>query len=158
MGNGRTLIPAILLVSAVTVALWLIASKRSPQSTSLSQLVVVEKGRPAGSTAAKLKTIAIPLVDFEDISVADAVNYLKAQSLAHDSGINEPRGVDIRIYDPRGLLSEMRIRELRLKATPLGKALDFLCEGRIRYAVDDEVVWVMATTDVSAFENRRSEK
>jgi hypothetical protein len=156
MGNARFLVPAILLVSVAAVTLWLRASNRGQQSAASSRHVVTTAARPAVSTAAKLERIVIPLVDFEDISVAEAVNYLNAQSVTYD--IPELRGIDIRIYNPQGTLAEMRVRKLKLVATPLGKVLDFLCEGRIRYVVEDEVIWLLDTSDVETFHNRRSPK
>jgi general secretion pathway protein D len=111
----------------------------------------------------KLRTINIPVVDFEDTSVEEAIDFLRQRSIELDTLETDPahKGVNFVIRKPRveggdsgadagadglglGLDSQpgaQRISELRLRNVPLATVLKYICDAtKLRYKVDDFAV------------------
>jgi general secretion pathway protein D len=114
----------------------------------------------------KLKNIIIPIIDFEDTSVEEAIDYLRVRSIELDTWeINpENKGINFVIRKPRaggggddGLgadaaassdVGTARISELRLRNVPLAEALNYICEAtRLRWSVDDFAVTIKPATE-----------
>lgn len=119
----------------------------------------------------KLRTIVLPMINFEDTSVEEAVDFLRARSAELDPELDPAKkGINFVIRKPRtggsgdagldadsgGLSSAsdpgaLRIKELRLRNVPLEQALKYICEQtRLQYKVDDFAVTLvpLSETDV----------
>ena len=118
----------------------------------------------------KLKTIQIPVIDFEDTSVEEAIDFLRLRSIELDTGELDPnkKGINFVIRKPRGGASgdagldadaagglgaaqdpgALRIKELRLRNVPLAEALKYICEQtKLRYKVDEFAVTLVPATE-----------
>ena len=124
--------------------------------------------KSAGSTyiLQKLRNIVIPIIDFEDTSVEEAIDYLRVRSIELDTFEMDPakKGINFFIRKPRsgaapdaGLDADgggatpgsQRISELRLRNVPLAEALNYICEAtRLRWSVDDFAVTIKPATEV----------
>jgi len=121
----------------------------------------------------KLRSIIIPVVDFEDTSVEEAVDFLRMRSIELDHLELDPtrKGINFFIRKPKvsgggadaGLTadgglglglgadpSSARIAELRLRNVPLATVLTYICDAtRLRYKVDDFAVTIVPATETS---------
>ncbi|MEM9236140.1 MAG: Amuc_1098 family type IV pilus outer membrane protein [Verrucomicrobiota bacterium] len=111
----------------------------------------------------KLRNIVIPIIDFEDTSVEEAVDYLRVRSIELDTDTIDPsqKGINFVIRKPRGggddgldagggaaEVGTARINELRLRNVPLAEALNYICEAtRLRWSVDDFAVTIKPATE-----------
>lgn len=118
----------------------------------------------------KLKTIQIPVIDFEDTSVEEAIDFLRLRSIELDTSELDPnrKGINFVIRKPRtggggdaGLDADaagglgaaqdpgaLRIKELRLRNVPLAEALRYICEAtKLRYKVDEFAVTLVPATE-----------
>jgi general secretion pathway protein D len=118
----------------------------------------------------KLKTINIPVIDFEDTSVEEAIDFLRLRSIELDTQELDPnrKGINFVIRKPRaggsgdaGLDADaaaglgaaqdpgaLRIKELRLRNVPLAEALKYICEQtKLRYKVDEYAVTLVPATE-----------
>lgn len=118
----------------------------------------------------KLKTIQIPVIDFEDTSVEEAIDFLRLRSIELDTQELDPnkKGINFVIRKPRsggsgdaGLDADaagglgaaqdpgaLRIKELRLRNVPLAEALKYICEQtKLRYKVDEFAVTLVPATE-----------
>ena len=84
-----------------------------------------------------LQAIVIPKIDFQEVTLAEAVDFLRSRSREFDrrpGRTNENRGVNILIRTPRTVADQTQsfgekvIPELRLTNVPLGEALRYLGE------------------------------
>ncbi|TAE77574.1 MAG: type II and III secretion system protein [Verrucomicrobia bacterium] len=118
----------------------------------------------------KLKTITIPVIDFEDTSVEEAIDFIRLRSIELDTQELDParKGINFVIRKPRAAASgdagldadaatglgaaqdpgSLRIKELRLRNVPLAEALKYICEGtKLRYKVDEYAVTLVPATE-----------
>jgi general secretion pathway protein D len=121
----------------------------------------------------KLKNIVIPLIDFEDITVEEAIDFLRLRAAELDVTELDPakKGVNFVVRRPRaaaasgpdaGLLpgagdalplaasdpGALRIKELRVRNVPLAVALKYIGEQtKLRYKVDDFAVTLVPQTE-----------
>ncbi len=103
----------------------------------------------------KLKTIIIPEINFEDISVEEAIDFLRLRTTELDTRELDPakKGINFIIRRPRGGGGEndpgaLRIKELRIRNVPLGTALKFICDQtKLRFKVDDFAVTLVPATE-----------
>lgn len=109
------------------------------------------------SISAKLQQITIPLIDFQDTSVEEAIDFLRLRSKELDTttlsdtekGINfvvrggaagADSALDAGTSDPR----TARIDQLYLTNVPLGVALQYICDkAKLRYKVDQFAVTLL---------------
>ena len=106
--------------------------------------------KSAGSTylLQKLRTFVIPEIDFEDTSVAEAIDYLRRRSIELDNLEMDPSKKGINFFI-RGPIGSQRIPELKLKNVPLDQALNYICEAtRLRWSADDFAVTIKPATEV----------
>lgn len=120
----------------------------------------------------KLRRIIIPLINFEDTTVEEAIDFLRQRSVELDVLELDParKGVNFVIRRPRaggdagldaaaegapagGLLGAdpgaLRIRELRIRNVPLAQALKYITDAtRLRYKVDDFAVTLVPATEI----------
>ena len=137
-------------------------------------LIDPTSGGPVQSSAGatyilqKLKNIVIPVIDFEDTSVEEAIDYLRVRSIELDTLELDPtkKGINFVIRKPQGGAAaedgldagggaaaaapgSARINELRLRNVPLAEALNYICEAtRLRWSVDDFAVTIKPATEV----------
>ena len=119
----------------------------------------------------KLKSITIPVIDFEDTSVEEAIDFLRLRSIELDTQELDPnrKGINFVIRKPRGGAGgadagldadaagglgaapdpgSLRIKELRLRNVPLAEALKYICEQtKLRYKVDEFAVTLVPATE-----------
>ncbi|MBB5351714.1 hypothetical protein HNR46_001953 [Haloferula luteola] len=96
----------------------------------------------------KMRKIIIPTIDFEDISVSDAIEFLRMRSIEFDTVELDPQKKGIKIV-VRGPFQSQRIQELRLRNVPLAEALNYICEAtRLRWSIDDFAVTIKPATEV----------
>ena len=136
----------------------------------------VPDGRNTGSAAStgtqyileKLRNTIIPIIDFEDTSVEEAIDFLRLRSRELDVRETDPtkKGVNFVIRKPKaggaaegaadagaglGAAPEpgaLRIKELRLRNVPLAEALKYICDQtRLRYKVDEYAVTLVPATE-----------
>lgn len=119
----------------------------------------------------KLDSIIIPLIDFEDTSVEEAIDFLRLRTVELDSTELDPnkKGISYVIRKPRvsggdaGLDADaagglgaaqdpgaLRIKELRLRNVPLSEALRYIAEAtKLRYKIDDYAVTLVPATETN---------
>lgn len=118
----------------------------------------------------KLKTIVIPVINFEDTSVEEAIDFLRLRSIELDTTELNPakKGINFVIRKPRGGASgdagldadanaglgatqdpgTLRIDQLSLRNVPLAEALKYICDKtKLRYKVDDFAVTLVPATE-----------
>jgi general secretion pathway protein D len=117
----------------------------------------------------KLRRIVIPVIDFEDTSVEEAIDFLRLRSNELDTTELDPtkKGVNFVVRRPRadagaapaagdtaaplGAASDpgaLRIKQLRLRNVPLAVALKYIGDQtRLRYKVDDFAVTLVPQTE-----------
>jgi general secretion pathway protein D len=122
----------------------------------------------------KLRRIIIPSISFEDITVEEAIDFLRMRSKELDTFELDPakKGVNFVIRRPRGATlgadtvldaaenagdalpniggdpSALRIRELRVTNLPLEQALKYICEAtKLKYKVDEYSVTLVPQSE-----------
>lgn len=90
----------------------------------------------------KLKNIIIPVIDFENTSIEEAIDYLRMRSVELDPGENRKnKGVNFVIMRPANAGGEQNIKSLRLRNVTLGIALENICQQvNFRSTVGNEAV------------------
>lgn len=106
----------------------------------------------------KLRNIEIPVIDFEDTTVEEAIDYLRVKSIELDPETDpDKRGINFFIHNQQGgneldgldagggggSIGARRIDELRLRQVPLAEALKFITDAAgLRWTVDDVAVTI----------------
>lgn len=123
----------------------------------------------ASYNLSKLKNIIIPVIDFEDTSVEEAIDFLRIRAAELDTAELDPskKGMNFVIRKPRvssgdaGLDADaagglgaaqdpgaLRIKELRLRNVPMSEALKYIAEAtKLRYKVDEYAVTLVPATE-----------
>lgn len=118
---------------------------------------------PGATIAAKLQSINIPLIDFQDTSVEEALDFLRLRSVElDDTTLNESeKGINFVVKgggtgnaaldggvsaDPNAA----RIDQLYLTNVPLSTALQYICDKTgLRYKVDEYAVTLLPIGDAA---------
>ena len=121
----------------------------------------------------KLRSIIIPVIDFEDTSVEEAVDFLRQRSRELDNTTTDPamKGINFTIRKPRsagapaaGAAADaldaaaaalpvadpgaLRVRELKLTNVPIATALKYICDNtRLKYKIDDFAVTLVPASE-----------
>lgn len=113
----------------------------------------------------KLKSIIIPRIDFEDVTVEEAVDFLRLRATELDTLELDParKGISFVVRRPRvsagdagldagipggGDPGALRIKELKLRNVPLSDALKYICDAtKLRYKVDDYAITLVPQTE-----------
>jgi general secretion pathway protein D len=122
----------------------------------------------------KLKRIIIPMINFEDTTVEEAIEFLRQRSAELDTLELDParKGVNFVVRRPRANAAaaggdtgldaaaadalpaasadpgSLRISELRIRNVPLAQALKYICDAtKLRYKVDDFAVTLVPQTE-----------
>ena len=108
------------------------------------------------SNSDALQKIILPKVDFEETTLAEAVNFLRGRSREYDPRPGKP-GVNILIRSPNTVAAEAGsagdkvISELRLTNVPLGEALRYLAEmTQMRVKIEQFAVVLVPLSDNDA--------
>ncbi|MCF7733513.1 MAG: hypothetical protein K9N23_17625, partial [Akkermansiaceae bacterium] len=123
----------------------------------------------------KLRRIIIPVVNFDDITVEETIDFLRQRAEELDTLETDPtrKGVNFLIKGTSapaaggldagleaanavgglgggGNIGAVKIRSLRLNNMPLGQVLKYICENaKLRYKVDDYAVTLVPMSDTS---------
>ena len=106
---------------------------------------------------AQLNEVNIPEINFEDTTVAEAIEFLERKTREG----NPEKGVDIQVRTPKTILpdgeedlgdtfdsSEIKIKDLQLRNVPARVALQYVADAaRLRYKVDGGGVILLPITD-----------
>jgi general secretion pathway protein D len=121
----------------------------------------------------KLRSIIIPVIEFEDTSVEEAVDFLRTRSRELDTTTTNPadKGINFVVRKPQagaaapaadasgleaaagGLAvtsdpGALRVKELRLTNVPVATALKYICDStKLKYKVDDFAVTLVPASD-----------
>lgn len=121
----------------------------------------------------KLRSIIIPVIEFEDTSVEEAVDFLRSRSRELDTTTTNPndKGINFVVRKPQagsaapaadangleaaagGLAvttdpGALRVKELRLTNVPVATALKYICDStKLKYKVDDFAVTLVPSSD-----------
>ena len=104
----------------------------------------------------KLRRIVIPKIDFDDVTVREAIDFLRLRCAELDTLELDPakKGFNFVIRHPRTTgdtasdPGDLHIKELRLKNVPLAVALKYICDSsHLRYKVDDYAVTLVPQTE-----------
>lgn len=138
--------------------------------------LLVDQGVTSGSAliTEKLRTITIPVIDFDDTSVEEAVDFLRQRSVELDNTTNDPanKGINFVVRKPRAVEAaapaaggleaapaagaglgmpepgSLRIKELRLRNVPISTALKYICDQtRLKFKVDDFAVTLVPSSE-----------
>lgn len=108
----------------------------------------------------KLRRIVIPEINFQDTTLAEAVEFLRLRSMELDTLELDParKGVNFVIRNAGGASDDdgafsgdpggVRIKELRVRNVPLNEAMKYITEAtRFRFKVDDYAVTLVPATE-----------
>ncbi len=122
----------------------------------------------------KLRTIIIPVIEFEDTSVEEAVDFLRNRARELDTTTTNPaeKGINFVVRKPQpnnaaapaaegnaldaaagglAVLADpgaLRIKELRLTNVPVATALKYICDStKLKYKVDDFAVTLVPASE-----------
>ena len=130
--------------------------------------VVADRG--ATSIINKLRTIIIPVIEFDNTSVEEAIDFLRVRAAEFDTTELDPakKGINFVIRKPRAAAGgdpgleaaaeaglgaaadpgALRIDQLSLRNLPLAEVLRYICEKtRLRYKVDDYAVTLVPASE-----------
>ncbi len=145
------------LMSKVNKAWELSESTADPQAAAASDEgglgggAVVSSGVPYINE--KLRRIIIPNIAFDDVTVEEAIDFLRQRASELDTlEVDDSRkGINILLRRPQGIESRpeaLRIKSLRLTNIPIGQALKYICDAvSLRYKVDDYAVTLVPRTE-----------
>lgn len=130
--------------------------------------------RGVGYITNKLRSIIIPQINFEDITVEEAIDFLRLRAAELDKTTTDPTekgvsfiirrpnkaaagaadpGLDAGAAAPLGRGAEpgaLRIKELRLRNVPLGVALKYICDAtKLRYKADEFAISIVPQTETT---------
>src|SRR5690606_4998710 len=105
----------------------------------------------------KMKSMVIPRIDFEDVTVEEAIDFLRQKAVELDGHTLDPslRGFSLNIRRPRnpdqtgfgGDPGLFKISELKLRNVPFESALKYICDAtRLRYKIDHDGITVVPQT------------
>ncbi len=152
---------------------WELAVPRDAPSAVTGDLMDPRLTSGSALIMEKLRSIIIPVIDFEDTSVEEAVDFLRTRSRELDTTTTNPadKGINFVVRKPQpaaaaaaadaagleaaagglGLTPDpgaLRIRELRLTNVPVATALKYICDStRLKYKVDDFAVTLVPATE-----------
>ena len=101
----------------------------------------------------KLRRVIIPNIAFDDVTVEEAVDFLRLRASELDTLESDPtrKGLNIVLRQPQdapSALGALRIKSLRLSNIPIGQALKYICDAtNLRYKVDDYAVTLVPRTE-----------
>jgi general secretion pathway protein D len=145
---------------------WEIAVPRDAPTTTVTDSPIDNINFGSAMILNKLRTIVIPRIEFEDVSVEEAIDFLRNKSRELDTTTTNPadKGINFVVQKPTsnpaaaaaeaggleaaagglGITADpgaLRVKELRLTNVPITTALKYICDvTRLKYKVDDYAV------------------
>lgn len=133
--------------------------KAKEMVSKYSETLAKYEGRPVdGPIPHKLREIVIPVIQFQDTTLGEAMEFLRIRVRELDAAEADPakKGINIVI----GPLKPARgagliggdglpiVKELKLRNVPLGDALKYICEAtQTRYKIDGNAVVILSAVD-----------
>lgn len=117
----------------------------SPQQEVAAKPAVPVDVAQSAVTVEKLKTLIIPRLDFENVSIDEAVDFLRVSAVELDVTEKDPakKGINFVVRNQAAGEAPM-IRELRLVNVPMATVLKYICDNRkLRYTVEGNAVIIM---------------
>jgi hypothetical protein len=125
--------------------------------TRFSETLAKYEGRPVdGVIPGKLREIIIPVLDFQDTTIEEGIEFLRQRAMELDAKETDPakKGVNFVIGEvkktpsPFGDGDSPRIKALQLRNVSLGDALKYLCEGvKMRYKTEGNAVVILPAVE-----------
>lgn len=110
-----------------------------PKETAAEPTTRVKSGTPEAAMVEAAKKIVIPEVNFEDVSLEEAVEFVNRQT--KDLSDGEP-AFTVKI-DPSKVDGATRIKELRLKNVPVSETLKYLADAtHTKITAGNKEIWV----------------
>ncbi|QTN32688.1 M56 family metallopeptidase [Akkermansiaceae bacterium] len=130
-------------IAAATFGLSSLGFSEAPDAAARIPDAAAKPGQ--AGIEAKLNRIVMPRIDFEDVTLGDAIEYLRIRSAELDVAEKDParKGFNFVIQGAPGAKDDddpesRRIPELRLRNVPIGVVLDYICNAtRMAYKVDE---------------------
>ena len=120
-------------------------TKIAPDPSALPDLRVETLDSEKPTIAAKLDRIIIPQVNLEQVSLQEAIDYLRVQAASNDKGELDPtqKGVNITVnLGPDGSPEATKITakrfDLRLRNVPLSQVLKYVCDATGTLSANDD--------------------
>lgn len=113
---------------------------------------------PSRRTLDKLNNIIIPSVDFDDVSLDEAVEFIRNRSIELDAAEPDPmrKGMDFVIRPRADGTEPARIKGMRLRNVPVAQALKYICDATAsRLKVEGSAVTVVSQADAEELLTRR---
>ena len=115
-------------------------NKRRVSSPKSQTSIPLASGKGASLILSKLKSIMIPMIDFEGVTLEDAIEFLRQRTFELDDENPSKRGLNFVI---QGTPKE-EVIHLELKNIPLSVALDYICQKTgMRYKVGEFAVTLL---------------
>ncbi|GAA5129011.1 hypothetical protein JIN84_02740 [Luteolibacter yonseiensis] len=102
-------------------------------------------------TLDKLNSIIIPSVDFDDVSLDEAVEFIRSRSIELDAAEPDPmlKGMDFVVRPRTGGGEAARIRNLHLRDIPIAQVLKHVCDATAsRFKVERSIITLVPQADV----------
>lgn len=139
----RTLACLALAFSTALAEPQLPPTRTAPATRTAKEDKIMEATRRA-AIQTKLKQIILPSIQFDNVSVAEAIDFLRQRSVELDVTEQDPtkKGVNFVIVAATGKENKEEpgkrmIQDLQLKNIPLGVALKYICElSSLRASID----------------------
>ena len=145
-------IVTLLMISGVT--------QGQPAGPSADEPRIVKNDPARAFIQNKLNSITIPVIDFEDVTVEEAIDFLRIRAVELDLSEKDPakKGIQFVVRYPAAAPSPV-IRSLRLKNVPLADALKYVCDQtNFRYTMDDFAVTLSPKDPAGAEPAKPAEK
>lgn len=141
----------------VTLLMIFDVTQGQPASPSAGAPGIVKRDPARAFIQNKLNTIIIPRIDFEDVTVEEAIDFLRLRAVELDVSEKDPakRGINFVIRNPRPAAATAgpapTIRRLRLKNVPLAMMLKYVCDQTNRhYTVDETAIVISPKNEAGA--------
>lgn len=129
----------------------------APDPAAVPDLRIEQLASEKATISAKLDRIIIPQVNLEQVSLQEAIDYLRVQASANDKSELDPasKGVNITLnLGPEGSPDAARISskrfDLRLRNVPLAQVLKYVCEATGTLSANDDFAVVIRPIGSSA--------
>ena len=114
------------------------------------ELSVPEESNGVAYITEKLRRIIIPRIDFENVTVQEAIDFLRLRSMELDTLELDPERKGMNFIVRKGA-GDARIKELKLRNVPIAVALKYIGDAtKMRVKTDDFAVSLVPQTETGA--------
>jgi beta-lactamase regulating signal transducer with metallopeptidase domain len=121
----------------------------SPSAVEKPDGVAAEKSDEVSAMEKKLKAIIIPMIDIEERTIKEVVDFLRLRIVELDTLETDPnkKGINIVLRLPKDM-EEPQIDELSLRNVPAATALQYICDKtKLQYKVEEFAVVISPTAN-----------